>query len=331
MKTMGKLLFDRKIEVDDDERRLCLKCARAAMRRLRKDCRLDGFFSPLRGNDQMWCLSSYALFLREVAAGRIIRYRKLTEIAASGASVMGDGRVLEILERNGVDVPSTRWTWRGLTPFTLAAISGADKLARELLKKYPALPEGEALEWNLRECARYASPTLVEAMLGHIGMMFPQDGERWRELLGMALFSAVAGDRRETIALVMRLGADGALSRTDGFYPAHCGSSLFSCAVDNGNFEFADICLALDDSVHRHFSRDFRLVLFRRGCRARRDDFRDRAPAPSECRCFLYHRRLAFPRTSCPRKGLCPHCDSRRRGSAADLISLESRGNSVRP
>ncbi len=244
MKTLKDLLFNQTIEVDADERRLCLKCARAAMRYLRRNRKHDEIFSTLRYNDLMWCLSSYALFLREVAAGRTIRYRKLVEIGVAGASVMGDGRILEILERNGVDVPSARWTWRGLTPFTLAAVSGRDVLAEKLLAMYPALPKGKELEENVKECAGYASPAIVEELLTRIKTKYTANGKRWKDLLGMALFSAVASDRRETITLLLRLGAVGVRAKTDGRYPAHCGSSLFSCAVDNGNFEFADVCLA---------------------------------------------------------------------------------------
>lgn len=107
--TNGELLFDRKFELQAGERKLCLRSARAAMARLRRSRCLDWIFAPIRRYDLMWCLSSYALFLREVATGRKIRYRKLTEIAVAGASSMGDGLVLRMLERNGVDILSVRW------------------------------------------------------------------------------------------------------------------------------------------------------------------------------------------------------------------------------
>lgn len=130
MVTTNEFLFDRKIALQSGERKLCLQCAREAMARLRRSRCLDWMLSPIRSYDLMWCLSSYALFLREVAAGRKIRYRKLTEIAVAGAAVMGNGEILKILERSGVDVPSVRWSGGRLTPFALAAMGGDKGLAR---------------------------------------------------------------------------------------------------------------------------------------------------------------------------------------------------------
>lgn len=242
--TTDEFLFDRKIELQADERKLCLERAREAMSRLRRSRCLDGLFAPVRSYDLMWCLSSYALFLREVAAGRKIRYRKLTEIAVAGASVMGDGEILKVLERNGVDIPLVRWSRGKLTPFTLAAMGEAEELARELLAKHSEFFDKGDIERNLKACVCHGSPEFVECLLGRIKEEFAQDEGCWIELLSAALFSAVACDRRETIQLIMRFDADGSRSVTDGHFPVHCESSLFSCAVDNKNFEFADLCLA---------------------------------------------------------------------------------------
>ena len=124
MMTTNELLFDRKIELQSGERKLCLECAREAMSRLRRSRCLDWMFSPIRSYDLMWCLSSYALFLREVAAGRKIRYRKLTEIAVAGAAVMGNGEILKVLKRSGVDIPLVRWSRGKLAPFKAWALRG---------------------------------------------------------------------------------------------------------------------------------------------------------------------------------------------------------------
>lgn len=239
----NELLFDQKIALRGDERKLCLKCARGAMDRLRGNRQRDGIFSPLRMYDLMWCLSSYVLFLREVAAGRTIRYRRLLEIAVAGASIQGDGEVLAILERNGVDMSSVEWSRCRLTPLALAVLNGADDLARRFLEKCPAMLSAGTIESNLKECVRFGSTAIVSEILSRVQTMCTADDARWASLLSMALFSAVARDRRETIELVLELGADGALSATDGCFPAHMESSLFSCAVDNKNFGFADMCL----------------------------------------------------------------------------------------
>lgn len=240
----NEILFDRKITLKAGERQLCLRCARKAMVRLRRNRCLDGLFAPIRNYHLMWCLSSYALFLREVASGRKIRYRKLTEIAVAGASVMGDREILRVLLRSGVDVSSVRWSKKNLTPFTLAVIGGAEELAMELLAKHPETLDKDNIESNLKACVCHGSETFVECLLGFIKEKFTQGEGRWIDLLSTALFSAVAYDRRGTIPLIMRWGADGMRAFTDGCFPAHCESSLFSCAVDNKNFEFADICLA---------------------------------------------------------------------------------------
>lgn len=242
--TREELLFDRKVALLEGERELCLKCARKAMRRLRRSRRLDWLFAPLRTYDLMWLLSSYALFLREVAAGRRIRYRKLTEIAVAGAAVMGDRAVLHLLERNGVVIESVRWSCGKLSPFALAAMADQDELAEELLTKYPGMLDASDVERNLKVCVCHGSTAFVERLLTRVGKMFECEHERWLEFLSAALFSAVACDRRETTSLVMRLGADGARAVTDGQFPAHLESSLFSCAIDQKNFEFADVCLA---------------------------------------------------------------------------------------
>lgn len=244
MMTTNELLFDCKFELQAGERKLCLECAREAMSRLRRSRCLDWIFSPIRRYDLMWCLSSYALFLREVAAGRKIRYRKLTEIAVAGASVMGNGEILKMLERNGVAIPSVRWGGEKLTPFTLAVIGESEELARNLLARHFASLDNDDIERNLKACVAHGSSAFVECLLGHVKERLAQDDDCWVDLLSTALFSAVASDRRETIQLIMRLGVDGARAVTDGHFPAHCESSLFSCAVDNKNFEFADLCLA---------------------------------------------------------------------------------------
>lgn len=241
---MNELLFDRRIKLREDERNLCLKCARSAMARLRRSRQLDGIFSPLRSYSLMWCLSSYALFLREAAAGRKIRYRKLTEIAVAGASVMGDDGILRILKKNGIEIQAVRWSWHKLMPVTLAVMGKAEGLAKKLLVKYPAMLDKDDREENLKACVRYGSASFVEYLLDRMRVKLLRDKCGWVEMLSTALFSAVASDRRETIALIMRLGADGSRAVTDGSFPAHCESSLFSCAVDNKNFEFADVCLA---------------------------------------------------------------------------------------
>lgn len=242
--TNGELFFDRKFELQAGERKLCLLSARAAMARLRRSRCLDWIFAPIRRYDLMWCLSSYALFLREVAAGRKIRYRKLTEIAVAGASSMGDGFVLRMLERNGVDILSVRWAGEKLTPFTLAVIGGSEELARKLLARRFEFRDKDDIERNLKACVGHGSAAFVECLLERVKERVAQDDGCWMDLLSAALFSAVACDRRETIQLIMRLGVDGARAVTDGHFPAHCASSLFSCAVDNKNFEFADTCLA---------------------------------------------------------------------------------------
>lgn len=242
--TNGELFFDRKFELQAGERKLCLLSARAAMARLRRSRCLDWIFAPIRRYDLMWCLSSYALFLREVAAGRKIRYRKLTEIAVAGASVMGDGEILKLLERNGVDIAGVRWSRGALAPFALAAMGEDDELALGLLAKHLEFFDNDDIERNLKACVCHGSSSFAERLLGRIKEMLARDDGCWMKLLSAALFSAVACDRRETIQLIMRLGVDGARAVTDGHFPAHCASSLFSCAVDNKNFEFADTCLA---------------------------------------------------------------------------------------
>ena len=142
--TNGELFFDRKFDLQAGERKLCLRSARAAMARLRRSRCLDWIFAPIRRYDLMWCLSSYALFLREVAAGRKIRYRKLTEIAVAGASVMGDGEILKLLERNGVDIAGVRWSRGALAPSALAcAIANHDDETAKWLWLH-----GDHAEWQ---------------------------------------------------------------------------------------------------------------------------------------------------------------------------------------
>ena len=237
--------FNRPFRLTVDEKALFLSCADKATAALKRNQKCDSLLGPVSGLQLLGGLATYAFLLRHIAAGRRVRYFAPFHPAGCMAAFLGHAEVLRVFEAHGILLETLSWSWRKPNVLDFAVMGCHYALVKELLKNHPSLA---VKEWGydaVAYCALYGTIPILQ-LLKKAGASLknrywgPPDSENKQASDGTPFFLAVAEDRRNIVRELIRQNALPDWRHTSDYYPARCGSSLLSLAVEHGDYELVD-------------------------------------------------------------------------------------------
>ena len=240
--------FRRTIRLDENERTCYEHCIAATMQRL-KDLQTRLTEDLFRDFDLVSGLASYVAFLRQVCAGKEIRYSAILHVAGTLAAYMGHEPVLRTLEREGVALDELRWSPCVLSVLSAAIVGHRDALASRFLKRFPHLVDQPYWHDAVAICVKYGTVRMLRILhSGGVNLdrkyMTKRRKTKPSQPLGSPLYFAVACNRPDMQRELLRLGAVSSIGEgAPDTWLWGDGWNLFEVAVSKNNFAVADMCL----------------------------------------------------------------------------------------